>query len=531
MVPIRALARSSRTTTTMTTMATKTKQLHAAEASSHSYEDMRAGFCSEVSLAAHYEMQQRDCASYAATITLFSRRMVPLTNGNKSRVLAAALARRDWELAELVMDRAVDPTTSVGIVYKAIKLLDAQREATALEKKLQRDERQMERMSLACTIRPSKVRKQRRKANLIRSNINDLRAEPTPETATLTSSVARWITKLLTKLPADAYSSAGREHIWKHICDLCHVKPSQVPAEGFVEALFSKGAAGVQPSDALLTEHTLADAVRSGVKYDKIRALLPEVVRRGVSEDVMIALAEHEDLDTLLWWYETELRSEHIEKAIHQRLSAGQVPTLSYGKLVERIVTLGTVPDTGPKTVDEALAAMGLAADDLPYDVLAEISEQIAQSLADSGPQMAVPGFLPDLVQAAGVRQKDIALPLRTPVLVAGDMSASMQVCVMSASIIASIITGLAEAELVFFNHQLVTAPIQPKDCASAVELSHLVQAVGQTANASALVEAYELRKRYNTVVMVTDEEENTKAVLSNGQHVLIAELFKLYET
>merc|ERR1712166_967944 len=127
--------------TTMTTMTTKTttKQLDVAEASSpSSYEDMRAGFCSEVSLAAHYEMQQRDRASYAATITLFSRRMVPLTNGNKSRVLAAALARRDWELAELVMDRAVDPTTSVGIVYKAIKLLDAQREATALEKKLQR---------------------------------------------------------------------------------------------------------------------------------------------------------------------------------------------------------------------------------------------------------------------------------------------------------------------------------------------------------------------------------------------------------
>ena len=52
---------------------------------------------------------------------------------------------------------------------------------------------------------------------------------------------------------------------------------------------------------------------------------------------------------------------------------------------------------------------------------------------------------------------------------------------------------------------------------------------MGQTANAAALIDAYEQRKVYNTVVMVTDEEENTKALLSNGERLLFAELFQRY--
>jgi hypothetical protein len=448
---------------------------------------------------------------------LLNKRMVPLTNGNKSRVLASAWARRDWELAQTFMEKCVDPTTCVGIVYKAVKLLDAKREAAALERRLLRDEKQLEKLN--GKIRASKLRKARRNADLVRSNVNDLRAEPTPECATLTSSVATQIKKLLTSLPPDAYNSHGREHVWRHICDLVHIQPGRIPAEGFMEGLFNKQAGAQQTG--ILTEENLLEAVQQGVSYDKIRAVLPDVARAGVNEDVMMALAKHEDLDTLLWWYDTELNSPHVEKAIHARLSDGQIPTLSYGKLVERIVTFGTVPDTGPKSLDEALEGMGLSAADLPYEVLQEIRQQIAAEMAaNPQPEHHIPSFLPMLVQAAGVRQNDIALPLRTPVLVAGDMSAS---------IIASIITGLAEAELVLFNDFQVMPPSQPKDCESAVEVSRQVRAIGPTANAAALVEAYEQRKVYNTVVMVTDEEENTPAVLSTGEAVMFAELFGRY--
>ena len=103
------------------------------------------------------------------------------------------------------------------------------------------------------------------------------------------------------------------------------------------------------------------------------------------------------------------------------------MPQISYGKLVERIVTFGSVPETGPKSVDEALAEMGLVASDLPWDVLQGIKEQV-ESADNQTASHEPPSFLPMLVEAAGIRQKDISLPLRTPVLVAGDMSASMQV-------------------------------------------------------------------------------------------------------
>ena len=233
-----------------------------------------------------------------------------------------------------------------------------------------------------------------------------------------------------------------------------------------------------------MTEDSLLESVNSGVKFDKIRAVLPEVLKKGVPEAVVKALAASEDLDTLLWWCDSELKSPHVDKAIHAKLSAGEIPTLSYGKLVERIVTLSKYGE---------------------------------------------PRFLQDLVNAAGIRQADISLPLRTPVLVAGDMSASMQVCVMSASIIASIICGLSEAELVFFNTHPVQPPVQPKDCPTALEVSKTVRAQGGTANAAALVAAWELKKVYNTVVMVTDEEENQSVRLSTGEIMRFAELFRKY--
>eukprot|EP00656_Telonema_subtile_P008065 TRINITY_DN13785_c0_g1_i2.p2 TRINITY_DN13785_c0_g1~~TRINITY_DN13785_c0_g1_i2.p2 ORF type:complete len:404 (-),score=110.83 TRINITY_DN13785_c0_g1_i2:290-1501(-) len=249
------------------------------------------------------------------------------------------------------------------------------------------------------------------------------------------------------------------------------------------------------------------------MSYDKIRVTMPGAVKDGLSEEVLEALAERESLDTLLWWYETELHSPHVEASIHQRLLAGQLPTLTYGKLVERIVSFGGGCDP--------LQAMGdLSESELPAGVLQAIRKDL---------QELSPSFLPLLVQAAGRRQKDIRMTLRAPVLVAGDCSASMQVCVMSASIIASIITGLAEAELVMFNHILVRPPVQPKDCESAVMVSRAVEATGQTANAAALVEAYTLKKKYNTIVMVTDEEENVSAMLPTGERVLFAELFRRY--
>ena len=67
-------------------------------------------------------------------------------------------------------------------------------------------------------------------------------------------------------------------------------------AAGFVQALYEGAQAASQPDK--LSAHTLAAAVASGVSYDKIRAVLPEVVRQGVAPDVLRALAQHEDLDT-----------------------------------------------------------------------------------------------------------------------------------------------------------------------------------------------------------------------------------------
>eukprot|EP00658_Telonema_sp_P-2_P016615 TRINITY_DN16449_c0_g1_i10.p1 TRINITY_DN16449_c0_g1~~TRINITY_DN16449_c0_g1_i10.p1 ORF type:complete len:411 (+),score=98.07 TRINITY_DN16449_c0_g1_i10:1028-2260(+) len=409
------------------------------------------------------------------------------------------------------------------------------------------------------------------------------------------------------------------------------------------------------------------------MSYQKLRAVMPDQVNH-LSDQALEAIAAQDDLDTLLWWYETELHSPHVEKAITKRLERGEVPGLAYGKLVERIVSFGAIPvqlqpghahqlpnhterlllelssdsssilcgaclayagerqavetvcyshmsgcdgaieHSGDQQVDgNSKHRISVQLHDLPSDIThlffslcscgpANLSmfkepyialidpdtgaNSCRYNLVDAGTApsavMAVatrcpvegwsvtalgvnsdvkccgdysdvrkicrrlvregynsvdtghqeeigePGFLPALVKAADVRQKQLCLPLRTPVLVAGDCSASMQVCVMSASIIASILTGLTEASLVMFNHQLVEPPLQPKDCATAIEVSQLVHAQGQTAPAAALLRGYEERRVYNTIVVASDEEENKPVTLNaTGEKVLFAELFK----
>ena len=56
-----------------------------------------------------------------------------------------------------------------------------------------------------------------------------------------------------------------------------------------------------------------------------------------------------------------------------------------------------------------------------------------------------------------------ISLPLEPPVVVLGDASYSMDVAIRTATIIASLLSFLADAELKFFNDQLFDPPLVPR--------------------------------------------------------------------
>jgi len=193
---------------------------------------------------------------------------------------------------------------------------------------------------------------------------------------------------------------------------------------------------------------------------------------------VKALVASYTPLDTLIWYHE-ELATPAVTDAIAQRLQKGETPQFSYGKLMERLMYF----------------------------------ERIGAP------------FYSTLVPVAEKRLSGIELLLEPPVAVLGDASYSMDVAIRTATIIASVLTLLSQAELKFFNVTAVDAPFAVRNVRDVLAVAKGVKADGLTASASALWPYYQAKKPVKFFLVVTDEIENNK--FQNNYY--FPDLFKKY--
>jgi len=203
-------------------------------------------------------------------------------------------------------------------------------------------------------------------------------------------------------------------------------------------------------------------------------------------------IATYTSLHHLLWYYE-ELACSDIDKEIAKRLQAGEDPELGFGKLMELLIT--TISPTNP--VREPLMAL---------------AEKVRQA---------------------------VKLQIDGPLLVIGDASSSMNVAVRTATIIAGFVASLVpagEAELRFFTSVLKPAPYVPRTMSEILDVASKVRAEGMTTNAAALIDIYEQKRVFRTVLMVTDEDENGTVTVKkelqtkdNTGSLNFGQLFALY--
>ena len=69
---------------------------------------------------------------------------------------------------------------------------------------------------------------------------------------------------------------------------------------------------------------------------------------------------------------------------------------------------------------------------------------------------------MPDMIPLAQQKLGDIKLTLEPPVVVIGDRSGSMEVAIRTSTIIASLLTAITSAKLVFFDHENMDAKFIP---------------------------------------------------------------------
>ena len=100
-------------------------------------------------------------------------------------------------------------------------------------------------------------------------------------------------------------------------------------------------------------------------------------------------------------------------------------------------------------------------------------------------------------------------LPLESPIVVMGDRSGSMDIAIRTSTIIASLLTAITNARLVFFNTQNMEPDRMPSNIEEVLEMAVSIEADAATSPAASLYPFYEKKEVVKTFIIVTDEEEN----------------------
>ena len=236
-----------------------------------------------------------------------------------------------------------------------------------------------------------------------KGELNDLKQEAPPACASLSGAVAKRVRKWVPAIPAErlefsilSLESAVKKY-WRPLADMVHLSPKDLSLAWFMDCVFDKAPAPADSRVQMIKE--LADGSKDGAARDvasKIDELDLDVTYirrvfagRNLTEDAKLALARKAPLDQVVWWWDDGLASPAASAIVQERIRSGEAVGLGYGKLVERLMKFAR---------------------------------------ADAS-QCA---FYDDLVAAAQAKLELIgtSLPLEQPVLVIGDASASMQVCV-----------------------------------------------------------------------------------------------------
>eukprot|EP01060_Flectonema_neradi_P005572 TRINITY_DN1370_c2_g2_i3.p1 TRINITY_DN1370_c2_g2~~TRINITY_DN1370_c2_g2_i3.p1 ORF type:complete len:886 (+),score=214.94 TRINITY_DN1370_c2_g2_i3:48-2660(+) len=269
---------------------------------------------------------------------------------------------------------------------------------------------------------------------------------------------------------------------WQEFADLVHLNPDDFTLKEFLPCVFdSKKQRPAHVEYGLkLTTSTLENLDGLKAHHVPLTYLRRKFDLSRVSQQVKKTIAEYTDVSTLIWWYE-DMNCPDVDNVLINKMSKGQTPNFGYGKMMERLMHM--------------------------HSKNSSVFEH--------------------LVPVAENSLKEYTLPLRSPIAVLGDCSGSMHVAVRTGSIIVSLLTALSKgAELLFFNSKAVDPLFVPQSIKDVLMLSHYTKADGATSPGSALERLYLAKKRVETIIVVSDEEENDPGVTTK---LTFAQLAKKY--
>ena len=449
-----------------------------------------AGFFQSYKFGTHVALQRSAGAAYVAAFWASVQSGLSVPASARARVLAAAWAVHNVAFVdELLLKPDV---IGVNEVSKALQLLDAPRAARQISDKLE---------CIASTAAPATLSR-------LRTQLQNVSAEMVvgerlgSVTRSLAKRVANWAS-LISAESLEFYLMSFPTAPWKAVADLCHLKPADFQLPFFLAACFSDA---VVPADSLvargrlLTADNLAATLRDEPRFLSMYSFVRKHIEPSrFSTEAKVLLATGVPLGEVIWFFH-EFACAEAAAALEARLAAGESLDspffrLNFGKVMQRLLTF-----------------------------------------KEGGYS-----FTRHLLELAQARLSTlVAPPSDVRVAVLGDASASMGEAVKAASILGGLLSACFSAELLFFNHKVIHAAMQPRTAEHVIEVASSIVADGGTAPVAALAELYMARKAMDMIIVVTDEEEtnviNYNTVQLEGMPadtrvgaITFASLFKLY--
>ncbi|CAF1232585.1 unnamed protein product [Rotaria sp. Silwood1] len=447
-----------------------------------------------VTLDQHIQAQMTNLPRYVAALFTLDENSVEICQKAKACALAAAWCRHDHTLANnLLRHRRLFTLTEV---LKAVTMLDAGRQLRAYEKKIKR-------LELSKT-KPKAITLGKMKNTV--DNLNRLKASTGSVSGAVARHIQRWA-RTLSRQELEYFALHMPTEPWKKLADIVHFNPSKdFPAlPWFLPFCFGTPA----PEETMvarcrtLTNENINDLIKEfKIPYSHLKQF-----KDHLNDQSKARIAAYEEkLDTILWYYE-DLQCPDVDDIISERLENGEEIRLPYGKLMERLLVLRKLRDTSSETA-----------------VVGNISDQ---NLIQSSKNKCYSYLL----SVAESQLAKIKLPLASPVAVMGDASYSMDVAIRTATILASLLTAVCSAKLNFFHTEMFLPAFTPKTIEDVLTLALTTKAHGLTANAAGLVSYYDSKEIIKTLIMVTDEIENTDVHTANGTSTRFFNLFMKYRS
>lgn len=416
----------------------------------------------------HYEAQNKFPRRYFACLHVLCTSNIQLLENSKSLALAAAWARKDYPMANFLL-KIPNEMFHIKEVLRAITMLDLRREGRAQEKLLRRLEAQ------GC--------KKKKKLAALKSRIGTLKAQALGA-GSLSGALSRHVKQWVKTIPVERlqfFAMHFPSEPWKNLADLIHLNPERDMPQcpWFLPFCFGKQPMPDTPASQQLSDLTEDNISQVILNNKDVDYTVARKFRDHLTDLAKERICRYSKIETVLWYYE-ELDCTSIDVVLHERLSKGEEVNLPYGKFLERIL----------------------------YFRNSAVQKE----------------YLKFLIAEAEKKAKKISFNLEPPVVVMGDKSGSMDVAVRTSNIIASSLTSLTDAQLVFFDAENVIPSLIPSNVEEVLRLCDEVKACGGTTPAASLYPYYEKKKVVKTFFVVTDEEENG-AYMNES----FASLFKKY--